>query len=1012
MKDADIRRGLESPGAEYRPVPFWFWNGQLTEDEIERQLDEMACQHIGGIAISPRQGMDVPYLSKRYFELFRHAALYAHARGMFTWIYDEYPYPSGNGGGEVLMRCPSLRQTKLVHISRHSDGGRVELSLGDGVVMSIEAVPLDASGKPQWDGAVDLSREVGVAPTEMVFQECTGLTSYNAKRFFTYGPEMRLLAELPAGRWRIDACMQREIKDFKYYGGYIDPCSPAAAQAFIESTHQRYLDAMGDLFGTVITGVFTDETGLLGAPPWSAQLPEAYRQEWGEALEPQLCRLFDREAPHCMALRDRYYRTMHRLLRENYHRPISEWCRAHGLLYIAEVPGLRMTTQLYSDIVGGDFNHEKIGVPLDTVHDLHTTNYRHNPTAIASLARQKGAKRALVESFHSIGWSMTLQDAKWGIDYLTACGVNWFNLHAFSYSTAGLRKYDAPPSQFRENPYWAHYSLFADYAARSAFISASTDAQHEVAILEPTTSLWGKLTNPFDDYEYSGGDEHERAEHERIRSAWLAARRALFHAQIGFDHLDPELLCRADVRAGCIRMGRAAYRAVIVTESSVIEPEALAALRSFQMGGGTVLVYGHAPSYLTTGEAVPGDFPATQKLDELEALCAAVLAKQHQPLRLLLPEGCRRVCLSDLRLTDDGMPWLFAANQEGGVVDGTLALASAYTGVEQIFCDGREPLLLPADESGEIAIRLAPYEAAWFRAVSCSGTAAEKEAVLCLPLAGVHDFRLAGPNLLRLEHAEVCLAGTWRRMQLCPYGLLREKTGALEPGSWHTADGFGLPKKLCLSYPYTYELRMTFEADICPADLALMYEREAVLGDVEISLNGQRLTDCADEGMHRVYPLQHAARLGRNELAFRVTVYHDWEGVMDAVFLRGAFSLDDELRLISPIEKAAFTTACPPGAPFYSGVIDWELPFDVAAGAAYAALELEAGTPLVDCITARVNGRELGTRAFSPYRFPLEAGIIRPGENRLTLTIRNTLVHQYEGRYFDYAAHRLVPLTQ
>ena len=50
------------------------------------------------------------------------------------------------------------------------------------------------------------------------------------------------------------------------------------------------------------------------------------------------------------------------------------------------------------------------GLPLDMIHDLHTTTTA-TTTAIASLARQLGRRRALVESFHSIGWTMTLQDA-------------------------------------------------------------------------------------------------------------------------------------------------------------------------------------------------------------------------------------------------------------------------------------------------------------------------------------------------------------------------------------------------------------------------------------------------------------------------------------------------------------------------------------------------------------------------------------------------------------------------
>ena len=280
MNNIDIQKALISPNADFRPLPFWFWNGELTVEEIDRQLAEMSAQGIGCVFISPRQGMSVPYLSKEYFELFRHAALTAHRMGMSTWIYDEFPYPSGISGGEVLMREPSLRQTTLEHVRAQETQGRVELSLGRGVVLDARAVPLEGD-RADWTRALDLRPYIGIFPCETVFQEDSGLTSYNTKRYFTHAPEMRLSVTLPEGEWRVSACIQREIEDFKYYGGFIDPCDPNAAKVFLQTTHERYAAEMGDLFGTVIKGFFTDETGLLGRTV-SRHLPVVYRKRFSE----------------------------------------------------------------------------------------------------------------------------------------------------------------------------------------------------------------------------------------------------------------------------------------------------------------------------------------------------------------------------------------------------------------------------------------------------------------------------------------------------------------------------------------------------------------------------------------------------------------------------------------------------------------------------------------------------------------------------------------------------------
>lgn len=1010
MKATALLEAFANPGQEDRLVPFWFWNGELNEQEIDRQLEEMAEKGIGGVAISPRQGMNVPYLSHRYFQLFRYAALSARQKGLFTWIYDEYPYPSGVSGGEVLMRKPSTKQTELIHLCEHSRGGEIRMSLGAGVLLDAKAVPIAENGRADWEHAIDIASFAGVAPTETVFQECSGLTAYNAKRFFTYAPEMRLWAELPPGNWRVETCMQREREDFKYFGGFIDPCDPDASSAFLETTYERYARAVGDLFGTAILGAFTDETGLLGAIPWTRLLPAQYFARYGEALEGNLCKLFDASAPGVAALRERYYRTVHELLRENYHRPLAEWCHAHGLQYIAEVPGMRMTTQRYSDVVGGDFNHEKLGVPLDEIHDLHTANYRHNPTAIASLARQTGAKRALVESFHSVGWSMTMQDAKWGIDYLVACGINQFNLHAFCYSTAGLRKYDAPPSQFLQNPYWPNYRLFSDYAARNALINRATQPAHKTAILEPTTTLWEMLTNPFEDYEYAGDDERERDAHETVKETWFAVRRALFHGQIGFDHLDPEMLAQAEITDGRIRVGRAEYSLLIVPQCRALEPETLCALERFQSSGGVIFQVGDVPDHLTTGDALPGAFPATQAFrpGQEDALCAAVRASDPQPLWVELSGEARRACMSCLRVTEDGEYWLFIANQQSAPVQATLHVSAPWKGVMRLCCDDREKIEVRADEMGRVLFSLEPYEALWYRAMRAPVQRIEREKTLSVPLDGERRFCLNGLNLLRMENAEISLDGKeWFHAQARPYGLLCEKAGVLPAESWEMTDGFGLPKRMRLRYPRSYLLRMAFYADFLPDDLALVFERETLIGEAEIRLNGCVLAGGVAEGENIVYALSGLAHPGKNELLFQISVSHDWEGLTDAIFLRGSFSLqktDAEWRLTAPALKGSFCTAYPPGAPFYAGTVAWEIPFQACKADAYTALRLETTQMLVDCLSVTLNGFALGTRAFAPYCWRMPGNALRDGENLLQLEVQNTLVHPYEGRFYDYKA--------
>lgn len=48
---------FKNPPARYRIKPFWFWNGEITKEEISRQIGEMARGGLGGVFICARQGM-------------------------------------------------------------------------------------------------------------------------------------------------------------------------------------------------------------------------------------------------------------------------------------------------------------------------------------------------------------------------------------------------------------------------------------------------------------------------------------------------------------------------------------------------------------------------------------------------------------------------------------------------------------------------------------------------------------------------------------------------------------------------------------------------------------------------------------------------------------------------------------------------------------------------------------------------------------------------------------------
>src|SRR5207237_9616554 len=100
--DAQFRE----PPAAYRPVAMWFVNGRLDINEVRRQIGAMAAGGLGGIQVAARTGLETPYLSEAWFDLVRLVLDEAGRHGVAVWLADEYPYPSGVSGGEVVLRHP------------------------------------------------------------------------------------------------------------------------------------------------------------------------------------------------------------------------------------------------------------------------------------------------------------------------------------------------------------------------------------------------------------------------------------------------------------------------------------------------------------------------------------------------------------------------------------------------------------------------------------------------------------------------------------------------------------------------------------------------------------------------------------------------------------------------------------------------------------------------------------------------------------------------------------------
>lgn len=1036
---------FKNPGMECRVKPFWFWNGEITEEGIEKQIREMYDKGIGGFYLSPRQGQQIPYLSKRWFELVRFACEEAKKYGMEAWLYDEYPYPSGMAGGKVLTLHPEAEHKILCHECFYTDGGKIERHISeDGEILYAKAFPVDESGDTDWSRGIDLEAEYGILQTEEIYQ-ITGLTMYNNKRFFSYHPRNVLTAELPQGRWKIEVFCQKPMGDFKFYGGYFDPCHQDAVADFIRLTHDAYKDALGPDMAACTKGIFSDEVGMLSPIPWSDRVPKEFRKRKGYSIIENLPALHNPSWKHAYRIRYDLYDVVNQIFVESYHKQVADWCTKEGIRYCTEVPFMRLSTQRYSDIPGGDTAHEKAGRNLEWIYDKYLCSFRYSANAVSSLARQLDRKQCLIESFHSVGWTMTLQDAKWMLDRLAASGINLYVFHAFYYTIESINKHDAPPSQFYQNPYWEHYRKLADYAARLSAYVTETDSDTQIAVLDPVPSLWALLGNPFQGFQCEAESEDAQRQCDELRNNWVYVTKTILLNQLQYDHLDSEMLPDFEVKEGKLKKGRAQYKVIVIPPSLFYEKKALQKLQEFTESGGYAVIIGNLP-YLSleqeeTDEEAAREWKSFSVSDPEHViflktegkLCHSRIEEQligilkvltKEPLEVILSsEEERKNFITSLRRDKEGGLYLSLVNQGKHQAHVTLEnRTDRILAVKELRMEDGE-----VQEAGYLGRKssmiLAPYESRYYRfraakyaneAVLPGKRRTQRIKISCREPFAVTPLH---PNVYRLAEFDISRDGeNWFRTE--PMTLIEHAAAfpLLGKDDYEYTSSFGTPKHIYMKFPLKIYFRTEFEIATGIEKMELLFDRRTVSGDYQIRINGKRLNPetfyyrFVNDENNRLCDISEFIKTGENTVEVEVTAWQESDGLRDPLYLLGEFGVSEKHILTEQPSSALFDSHFIKGFPYYSGKMLFEKEVELSLDELEDDFELafDFGDECLDCLEVRLNSVQLGVRAFTPYVWKCRKDIVRQGKNHLELIRTNTLAGMLDGTYFDYDSHSLV----
>ena len=462
MSMAQARQAFVQPGDEYTPIPFWFWNDELTEAELARQIHDFHDKGVAGFVIHPRKGLprSIPYMSEKYLGFVRFAVEEAARLNMRVVLYDEAMYPSGSAHGMVVRENPAYASRCL----------RMEITA--------EAVPAGADMVAVCAARVAEGR---VSDAEAV---------HPAEGVYPAPGDGRVLVCFREGYsgGTIRGVHENEDDGEPDAPPSADLLNPDAVRAFIRLTHEVYWRALQEHFGKTVIAVFTDEpdiTGRNAAPgcmAWTAGFLADFLAQGCAVTD--LPALWLDAGPETEQIRRRYRRAVNRRLNGAYYGQLADWCEAHGVALTGHPAkswdmGLLRAFQLPGQDVVWRFVGPGLGI---TGPDSVLAK------CASDAARHAGRARNANECFGCCGpegiqWAFTMDDMKWYMDWLFVRGTNLLYPHAFFYSLRDGRGEERPPDVGPNNLWWPWYGQIARYMRRMSWLMTGGVNQAEVAVL-------------------------------------------------------------------------------------------------------------------------------------------------------------------------------------------------------------------------------------------------------------------------------------------------------------------------------------------------------------------------------------------------------------------------------------------------------------------------------------------------------------------------------------------------
>jgi len=626
-----IRNEFRSPAKRFRPMVRWWWpGGDVTDEEIRREIGLLDSAGFGGAEIQPLVPFDTRPLPKdevdrlndfatpAFFNHVRVAADAAKLRGM--WIDDTFGTGWPSGGGWAItpeLSAIELRFTDNVVVGPKPSPGKLTIpQFQPGLIASIMT---RAGWTPPWPEGWEArfearSKMVAVVamrsasgpqrPTEKDGPHEPEILDLSSAIVLTdrLNPDGTLDWKVPDGTWHVFVFGQFPTREPVFAAAgtgpqlALDHLNKAAFAAHAVRVGDPLIAAAGSDAGSSLRAIFCDSLEIQEYLFWTDDFLEQFKERRGYDLTPYLAvlpqpgynypyRLYPGVLPLFSvtggdAIRADYWRTVSELIFERFYHPFDEWAKHHNLLSRVQAHG-----------APGDLLRIYGDASIPETEQLAGGNTVNFMKLASSAGYDYGRRIVSSESFIFEGdpYATTPESIVANSDKLLISGINEIIYHGFPYdfdygpAGVGWHPFEGQYSSHinEHNPIWPFIGKVNQYITRLQYIAQAGTSELQIAIFRSSLSEDDTGPSPA-----SGA----------VKDPFPAIEESLTAAGLSYGFVNEDVLLGSLAKNAIVATkGGGRYKALLIPHETSISPQLVRTLQRFAAAKVPIVFVGGLP---------------------------------------------------------------------------------------------------------------------------------------------------------------------------------------------------------------------------------------------------------------------------------------------------------------------------------------------------------------------------------------------------------------------------------